>query len=62
MNIAWSEDPLATAIELDELEKQVLGLKLRVEDLEERVFMASHRLKSEGAAEDKIASALAELE
>lgn len=47
MKIVWKENPLATAVELDEKDVVILRLRLRVEDLEERILGAHMELDPE---------------
>ena len=40
MNIIWNKNPLAAVIKLDDLEKQILRLKIKLENYEDRLFSA----------------------
>jgi hypothetical protein len=47
MNIIWNKNPLATVIELNDYEKQILALKLKIESHEESLFSAWFYLTDE---------------
>ena len=46
MKINWHPNPLKTTVELDEQEKRILWLKIKVEELEERIVAAEVELDS----------------
>jgi hypothetical protein len=50
MNIKWHENPLRTAVELTDEDRELLRLKLKIEEYEEAVGMAALYLDEEGDA------------
>lgn len=49
MKITWNQNPLLTAISLNEHEKEVLRLKIRIDELEEHIGSASVLLDPDNA-------------
>lgn len=47
MKITYAQNPLATIIELDEVEKQLLWYRIKVERLEDRLFDAHFHLQDD---------------
>lgn len=47
MKITYNENPLKTTVELDEQDKQVFWLKIKVKELEDRLFSTHFSLTSE---------------
>jgi hypothetical protein len=52
MKITYKENPLDTVVELDEHEKKELWYKIKIDEMEDRLFMAHYYYNKEGGADD----------
>jgi hypothetical protein len=65
VRIIWNPNPLATVIELDDHDKALLRLRLKIEDLQERLLIAHFTLSRDGGKAplaDRVATAVAKMD